>query len=218
MAHHQRCRRPRAAQRDGIRQYHAVEAHQACRDRGRRETGDHDAVPVTVVLQGFLEPAVDFVADDDRRQHVAPGRAGELAGGQRDRDVVARMAADLAALGVDVVVEVKDADQRAVEQHGAGGAGLGRTADDRALRRAAGLGHGRDHRARGLFVERGIAAADGVEQQELRLLQRRLRNVFGTNAQRPVGKFLDRSRPLQCVVFGHFLFLLVGHAGLTKSS
>jgi hypothetical protein len=61
------------------------------------------------------------------------------------------------------------------------------------LWRAAGLGHGRDHRARGLFVERGVAAADGVEQQQLRLIERRLRDVFGADGQCPVSQFLDRS-------------------------
>ena len=195
----------------------AVEPHQARGHGRRREARHHDAVPVAVVVHGVLEPAVDLVADHDRRQHVAAGRAGELGRRQRDRDVVARVAADLAALGVGVVVEVEDADERAVEQHRAGRAGLGRAADHRALRRAAGLRHGRDHRARGFLVERGIAAADGVEQQQLRLMERGFGDVFGADRQRPVGQFLDRTRSLQCSVSWPSS-LSCCHAGLTKSS
>jgi hypothetical protein len=113
------------------------------------------------------------------------------------------VAADVSAGGVDVVVEVEDADQRAVEQYGAGGAGLGRAADDRALRRAAGFRHGRDHGARSLLIECGVAAADGVEQQQLRLLHGRLRDVFGANCEGPIGQCLDGTWASQRVCLGH---------------
>ena len=110
-----------AAERHGVREGEAIEPQQARRHRRRHEAGDHDAVPVDGVVRRVLEPAVDFVADHDRGQQVGPRRAGELGRGERDRNVVARVAADVAGGGVDVVVEVENADQRAVEQDRARG-------------------------------------------------------------------------------------------------
>ena len=52
--------------------------------------------------------------------------ASQLAGGQRHRNVVAWMPAKIAGLGVDVVVEVENAHQRAVGERGVGRAGLAR--------------------------------------------------------------------------------------------
>ena len=98
-----------------------------------------------------------------------PVAAIELAGRERHRNVVAGMAAEVAGLGVDVVVEIENAHQRPVGERGIGGAGEMRPADHRALRRAARPFHHREQGARGRFVERRKAAADGVEQQELGL-------------------------------------------------
>ena len=79
------------------------------------------------------------------------------------------MAAEVAALGVDVVVEVENAHERAVGEHSVGRGGPPRAADDRALRRAARCLHHRKQGARGLLVKCRKAAADGVEQQKLGL-------------------------------------------------
>ena len=73
----------------------------------------------------------------------------------------------------------------------------------RALRRAAGLRHGRDHGARGFLVERGIAAADGVEQQQLGLIEYGVGKVLGANGQGPVGKRFDHARALGRAAVGH---------------
>jgi len=153
----------------------AVEPHQAARHRGRRQTRDRHAVPGRIALHQLLAAAENLVAEHDRGDDFAPRRAGEFAGRERDGNVVARMAAEIAAPGVDVVVEVENAHERAVGERGVGCAGPTRLADDRALRRAARCLHHLEQGARGLLVERRKAAADGVEQQKLGLADGGLR-------------------------------------------
>jgi hypothetical protein len=108
-AHRGRGRGARRAERDGVGKTSAVEPHQAARHRGRRQTRDRDAVPGGIALHQLLAAAENLVAEHHRGDDFAPARAGELAGRERHRNVVAGMAAEVAAL--------EDAHERAVGEH-----------------------------------------------------------------------------------------------------
>jgi len=73
-------------------------------------------------------------------------------------------------LADDVVVEIQQADQRAVQEHGIEQARPCCPADHRAF--AAGQTRGAQHGIGGGFAAPGKAAADGVEQQQFRALDR----------------------------------------------
>ena len=61
-------------------------------------------------------------------------------------------------------------------------------AEHRALRRAAQVLERRKHRVRGLLLERRIAAADGVEQEEFRLIDRRCPGCPAPGREHPLGE------------------------------
>jgi hypothetical protein len=114
--------------------------------------------------------------------------------GERDRDIIARMAAAGAALrvGADhIVVEIEDADQRAVGEHRARRAHAIWMAEHRALRFAAECVERRQHRTRAVIIQRGKTAAERIEQQELRPLDGALRKILGAQCREPCGKPLD---------------------------
>ncbi len=202
-AHRGRGRRARSAERNGVRQPRPVEPDQAAGHRRRREPRDGHAVPGGIALHQFLGSAENLVAEHDGGDDLAPRRAGKLAGRERHRDVVAGMAAEIAGLGADIVVEIEDADQRAVGERGIGRAGAVRAADHGALRRTTGRGHHRKQRLRRFLVERREATADGVEQEQLRLGHGGLGQVLRAHAEHPRCELLDRPRrldhvPAQC--------------------
>src|SRR5262249_61292661 len=64
-------------------------------------------------------------------------------------------------------------------------------------RAAATLLEGLERRERRILLERREAAADGVEQQHLGLVDRGLRNVARARCQYPVGELLDGARSLR---------------------
>ena len=190
-AHGGRGRGACAAQRDGVRQALPIEPHQPAGHRRCDQSRHGDAVPRRVPLHQLLAAAEDLVAQHDRGNHLAAGRAIELAGRERHRNVVAGMAAEVAGLGIDVVVEIEDAHQGAIGEGGIGGAGAMRPADHRALRRAARPFHHREQGTRGWFIERGEAAADGVEQQKLGLVADGRREIVGADGEHPPRELLD---------------------------
>ena len=92
------------------------------------------------------------------------------------------MAAAGAALRVradHIVIEIEDADQRAVGEHRARRAHAARVAEHRALRLLAERGERRQHRTRTVIVERGETAAERIEQQELGPRDGALRKILG---------------------------------------
>jgi hypothetical protein len=151
-------------------------------DGRRDDTGDGNAVPQRIGLHQRFAAAIDFVGEHDGGEKIAPGRFGQLRGGERDRNIVARVAAAGAALRMradDVVVEIEDADQRAVGEHRARRAHAARMAEHRALRLFAERVERRQHRTRAIIIQRGKAAAECVEQQELGPRDGALRKILG---------------------------------------
>jgi hypothetical protein len=165
----------------------------------RREPRDGDAVPGGIALHQFLGTAEDLVAEHDRGDELAPRRAAELSGRERYRDVVAGMAAEIAGLGADIVVEIENAHERAVGERRIGRAGAVRAADDGALRRAARCFDHFEQGLRRFLVEGREAAADGVEQQQLRLGDGGFGQIFRARAEHPCRQLLDRPRRLDHV-------------------
>ena len=201
-----------AAQSDRVRQAMPIEPHQSSRHRRRDQARYRDAVPRRIPFHQVLAAAEDLVAQHDRRDDLATGRAGEFTGRERHRNVIAGMSAEVAGLGVHVVVEIENADEGAVGQGGIGGAGPANAPDHRALRCAAGPFHHREQRTRGWLMQRGKSAADGVEQQELGLiedgrrqyLRREPRAPSPRAARRPLAcpcvRLRSRSYPARCTV------------------
>src|SRR5438874_9376188 len=113
------------------------------------------------------------------------------------------MAADLAALGVDVVVEIENANECAVDQDRIRRAGLDRGAEHRALRQPAQVLERVEHGLRGFFGEGRKAAADRVEQQQLGLTDGRGRNVLRALRVDPIGELLDCAWSLRLDGFCH---------------
>ena len=112
----------------------------------------------------------------------------QLGGGERDRNIVARMAAAGAALRVradHIVVEIEDADQRAVGEHRARRAHAARMAEHRALRFLAERVERRQHRTRAVIIQRRKTAAERIEQQELGPLDGALRKILGAQRGKP---------------------------------
>ena len=132
----------------------------------------------------------NLVADDGRGENVAARPCVRFAERERDRNIVARMPAE--ATGLDrIVVEIENAHERAVGEHGILGADLAAAADDGRLWLAA-LGEHRPHdTGRDRVVERAEAAAERIEQQELGLRDRSFRNVGAGQAERPFGETFD---------------------------
>src|SRR5215208_299668 len=94
-----------------------VEAHQPTGHSGGGEAGDSHAVPVAVAIHHLLEATVDFISEHDRGKHLTAGGAGKFSRSDRNRDVIARMAADLTGFCVDVIIEVKNSNKTAIDQH-----------------------------------------------------------------------------------------------------
>ena len=118
----------------------------------------------------------------------------QLGGGERGGDIVARMAAAGAALRVradHIVVEIEDADQRAVGKHRARCAHAAPMAEHRALRFLAERVERRQHRTRAVVIQCGKAAAERVEQQELGPLDGAVRKILGTQRSEPCRKPRD---------------------------
>ena len=174
-----------------MRQAVPIEPHQSPRHRRRDQARNRDAVPRRISLHQFLAAAENLVAQHDRRDDLATGRAGEFAGRERHRNVIAGMSAEVAGLGVHVVVEIENADEGAVGEGGIGGAGAASSPDHRALRCAAAPFHHREQGTRGWLMERGKSAADGVEQQELGLIDDGGGQVFGASREHPARELLD---------------------------
>ena len=168
--------------------------HQPAGDGRRDHTGNADAVPHRVRIHQCFAAAVDFVSEHDGGEEIASGRLGQLGGGERDRNIVARMAAAGAALRVradHIVVEIEDADQRAVGEHRARRAHAMGMAEHRALRFLAERVERRQHRTGAVIIQRGKTAAERIEQQELGPLDGALRKILGTQCREPCGKPLD---------------------------
>jgi hypothetical protein len=168
--------------------------HQPAGDGRRDDTGNGDAVPYRVRIHQRFAAAVDFISEHDDGEKIASGRSGKLGGGERDRDIVARMAAAGAALRVrahHIVVEIEDADQRAVGEHRARRAHAGRMAEYRASRFFAQRVECRQHRTGAVIIQRRETAAERIEQQELGPLDGALRNIRGTQCLEPCSEPLD---------------------------
>jgi hypothetical protein len=184
-AHRDRSRRAHGAECNGVRELFRVQAEQPPRHCGRGEPRNADAVPRRVGCHQRLAAAVDFAADEDRGQKIAAARAGELGGGERHRNIVARMAAAGAAMGMradHVIVEVEHANERAVGEHRVRRAHFRRPTEHGALRLVAERGQRRQHGAGALVIARRKTAADRVEKNEFGLLDRARRKLLAANA------------------------------------
>ncbi len=104
------------------------------------------------------------------------------------------MAAAGAALRVradHIIVEIEDADQRAVGEHRARRAHATRVAEHRALRFLAERVERRQHRPGAAIIQRGETTAERIEQQELGPLDGALRKILGAQCREPCRKPLD---------------------------
>jgi hypothetical protein len=194
LAHRDRRRSARYAERNAVRELVVGQPHQPAGDGRRDHAGNADAVPHRIRIHQCFAAAVDFVREHDRGEKIASGRTGELRGGERDRDIVARVAAAGAALRVrahHIVVEIEDADQRAVGKHRARRAHAMGMAEHRALRFLTERVERRQHRTGAVIIQRGKTAAERIEQQELGLLDGALRKIRGPQCREPCRKPLD---------------------------
>ena len=134
---------------------------------------------------GHAQPGDDLGGADDRRQHLAPRQRVRLAHGQRSRAGDRRDVAD--RVGVRVV-EVEPVAEHRVRERAVERGEPGVVPDHGRLRLAADLRHGRPALAGDAGGVRGQAAAERVQQVQLRVLRDLCGHVVERQLRRELGQ------------------------------